>query len=53
MSSEKKIERSRDGLWHVAFEPGRVYIRLGQNPGFIMSEAEGREFLAGLTEVLS
>lgn len=54
MSVMTKVARSDDNLWHVATdEKGRVYIRLGQNPGFIMQTAEAKELLAGLTEVLS
>ena len=52
--TEKKIARSGDGLWHVAYDPkGRLYVRLGQLPGFIMTTDEGKEFSAALTEVLS
>lgn len=47
-----QVRRSEDNMWHITFDPkGRVYVRLGQNPGFIMSEAEGREFFKAGAEV--
>lgn len=50
--TEAKVARSNDGLWHLHRDgKGRLYIRLGQNPGFIMADAEGREFLNGLKGV--
>lgn len=50
--TESKVARSDDGLWHVHYDgKGRLYVRLGQNPAFIMMGDEGREFLDGLKEV--
>ena len=49
--TEKRI--ARGDTFHIAYEPeGRLYVRLGQNPGFIMGEKQAREFFEGLKGVM-